>query len=162
MDSDKGVSEHWKQTPKSPLTNCLGGHLGVSINWGTPNMNGFCNGKSHRSKWVMTGGSPMTKRTPPNHTSSIQSHPRFLRRLILQHYAVVETSASRMTWCFRCFGLRSSGWLQQWKSASLKLGCCFFLDLLRYRLGLLELRHAHWCESDLGWNLMFISSFAWA
>ena len=32
---------------------------------GTPSsLDGFCEGKSHRSKWMMTGGTPMTMETP--------------------------------------------------------------------------------------------------
>ena len=46
-------------------------HMGLSINGGIPNSwlvdAGKSGGKSHRSKWMMTGGSPMTKRKPPYH-----------------------------------------------------------------------------------------------
>ena len=32
---------------------------------GIPQKDGVYNGKSHRSKWMMTGGTPMTSRKPP-------------------------------------------------------------------------------------------------
>ena len=36
-------------------------HLRVSINGGTPSsLDGFCSGQSHRSKWMMTGGTPIS------------------------------------------------------------------------------------------------------
>ena len=42
------------------------------ISWGfpfikSPKMVSLCHGNSHRSKWMMTGGSPMTQRKPPFH-----------------------------------------------------------------------------------------------
>ena len=34
-------------------------------------LDGFCKGKSHRSKWMMTGGTPMT-----SETSTCPTHPQ--------------------------------------------------------------------------------------
>ena len=40
-------------------------HGGIAMPpWGYPHSDGWFHGKSHRSKWMMTRGSPMTSETP--------------------------------------------------------------------------------------------------
>ena len=99
-----------------------------------------CSGKSHRSKWMMTGGTPMTKRKPPNvddhhfckpiklpielicvvvfgempHVQTDAWSPicnrNFIRRIVLTGLPVALQTASKVETCGNCC---SPSWSKQ-------------------------------------------------